>query len=132
MVDPDGGLIEIFVEFLIISALLGILLAARWSQINHETRFLGHRDHRSNAFLLSLAKSSDSSWQHASVGSHVLREDQNVGVLDVQPESAFGAKAFAISLALGQLFHNVRLVRGRNKLAFDCEDLRGLVVIDFN
>lgn len=78
-------LVVVFVVLLPLEPLRGIPFAVAWSNIWHKSSLLGHRDHGTDAFLLPLAKSRDTARQHTTIRSHVLSQDQHIGVFNLKP-----------------------------------------------
>lgn len=124
-------LVEVAVERLQAFSLLRILLDRR-AEVHHESRLLTHRHHISYPLLLSLAQAGDSSRQHTSVGSQVLRKNQHVGVFDVEAHRAFRAELLSFFLTLHQLLHKQRLVWRWDILSLDGDCLLLLVEDDIN
>lgn len=128
----DCGLVEIMIELLLGKSLLWILVTVIWREVDHQSGLLRHRDHRGDSLLLSPAKSGNSSWHHTTVGTDILRKNQDVCVFNVKSESAFGTETFSVLLTLDELFHKQWLVRRRNEIAFDGHRLLLLISMYFN
>lgn len=73
----------VFVESFIMTTLLRIFFGIARSEVDHQSSSLSHCDHRANSLLLSSTEPGDTSRKHAAVFSDILRQDQNVGMLDV-------------------------------------------------
>lgn len=95
----------VFIKFLETISQLWILFTIAWCQVHHETGFLRHGHHRADALLLSMTEACCSSWQHASIRSNILRQNEHVGVFDVEAEGAFWAKSLTALLAFGVFFY---------------------------
>lgn len=78
------SLVEVFVALLMTISFLRIFLAVMRRKIDHESSLLSHRDHAADALLLPIAETGDALWQHQALLGDVLRQDENVCVLDIQ------------------------------------------------